>query len=73
VVVSVEENLIVDDPMVAIFGDWYQLAAELYLGGSSFGFKYGYLAIFYLIHYLLKPLYSSAQPTEKESQNKKQK
>lgn len=43
------------DPMYRIFGDWYLLAAELYLGGSSFVFRYVYLGLFYAIHWFLDP------------------
>ena len=41
--------------MYAIFGKTYILTAELYLGLGSIGFRYGYLAVFWLLHYFFEP------------------
>lgn len=41
--------------MYAIFGKTYLVAAELYLGIGSFAFRYAYLAIIWMLHYILEP------------------
>lgn len=45
--------------MFQTFGNWYQMAAELYLGLSSYLWRYSYLIVFYAFHLVLDPLYKN--------------
>jgi hypothetical protein len=63
--------------MYAIFGKSYIVAAELYLGGSSFVFRYSYIAFFLIVHYFLERFYigkpgkDSVKVTEKNAKKDK--
>ena len=59
-----------EDPMVKIFGLWYQLAAEFYLGFSCFPFRYCYMLVFHACFWLLGPLYRVKKPAS-DSQKEK--